>query len=76
MAAAEVVGPSAKKKIVFYLKEAYPTSTRVVCQLVGLAKSHNYRKSVKDDRLIGAKLNELATEYPTRGFEWYYLKIR
>lgn len=71
-----MVGPSAKKKIVSYLKETYSSSTRAVCQLVGLARSLYYRKSVKDDRPTETKLTELAKEYPTRGFEWYYLKIR
>lgn len=71
-----MVGPSSKKRIVSYLKETYSSSTRAVCQLVGLARSLYYRKSVKDDRATETKLNELARAYPTRGFEWYYLKIR
>ncbi len=39
-------------------------------------RSTFYHKSIKDDSEVEVKLQALAEEYPTRGFDWYYLKIR
>ena len=44
--------------------------------LVGLARSLYYRKSVRDDSKVEDKLRMLASEFSTRGFDWYYERIR
>ena len=44
--------------------------------MVGLARSLFYRKLTKDDSLVEEKLKAFALEFPTRGFDWYYGKIR
>lgn len=44
--------------------------------VVGLTRSMWYYQSKKDDSEVIDKLTELAEQYPTRGFDEYYLKIR
>lgn len=44
--------------------------------MVGLTRSMWYYQSKKDDTEVIDKLSELAENYPTRGFDEYYLKIR
>jgi len=39
-------------------------------------RSGVYRVSTRDDSEVIAKLTSLAKRYSTRGFDWYYLKIR
>lgn len=46
------------------------------CRVVSLTRSLWYYKCQKDDRAVIDKLNELAENYPTRGFDEYYGKIR
>ena len=62
--------------MVNYLKDKYPSSVQLLCATVCLARSLYYRQPVGDDSLTENKLLSLAQEYPTRGFDWYYLKIR
>ena len=71
-----MVKPSAKKVVISYLRDNYQTSIRLVCDTASLARSLYYRQSEKDDTQTEDKLLSLAKEYPTRGFDWYYLKIR
>ncbi len=44
--------------------------------MIGLHKSAWYYRSVKDDSDVEAKLLALAGQYPTRGFDTYYGRIR
>lgn len=46
------------------------------CRIVGLNRSMFYYKSIKDDSLVEAKLQELAQKKPTRGLGHYYGLIR
>lgn len=39
-------------------------------------RSTQRRKSTKDDGQVEQKLRQLVAKYPTRGRDWYYLKIR
>lgn len=71
-----MVKPSAKRKIADYLVQKYEVSIKKICQAINLNRSTYYHKSQRDDGELEAKLNALAAEFPTRGFDWYYLKIR
>lgn len=71
-----MVKPSSKKEIISYWQSEYQMSVLKMCSLVCLARSLFYRKSLKDDTSVEEKLRFLAKEFPTRGFDWYYLKIR
>ena len=57
------------------LKEENVSVSRA-CNLVGLPRSMYYYHSTKDDGPVAQKLNDLADQYPTRGFDTYYGKIR
>ncbi|MEK6513644.1 IS3 family transposase [Myroides odoratimimus] len=59
-----------------YLLEQYKLSIVRICSLVGLCRSMWYYQSKKDDTEVIDKLSELAEQYPTRGFDEYYHKIR
>lgn len=71
-----MVRPSAKRAVVCYLRDKYSISISLACQLVKLSRSLHYKLPSKDDSQTEEKLLELAKEYSTRGFDWYYLKIR
>lgn len=71
-----MVGPSAQRAAYSYLRAKYRASVSAICRTINLARSTKYRKPVKDDREVEAKLMDLAIKYPTRGLDWYYLKIR
>ena len=47
-----------------------------MCRTLDLYRSTQRRKSTKDDSVVEQKLLELSKRYPTRGMDWYYLKIR
>lgn len=71
-----MVKPSRKKKVINYLQEKYHANIALLCDTVCLSRSLYYRVSIKDDTQTEEKLRELAEKYSTRGFDWYYLKIR
>ncbi len=71
-----MVGPSAKRSVFEYLSRKYDHSINLICRTINLARSTKYRTSRKDDTDVEKKLIELANKYPTRGLDWYYLKIR
>jgi putative transposase len=71
-----VVKPSAKRKMYSYLFNKFNGGRRVICEVLQWSRSSSYRKSVKDDNEVEDKLRQLAKQYPTRGFDWYYLRIR
>lgn len=47
-----------------------------VCRVIGIHRSLWYYQSRKDDSEVIARLNELAVQLPTRGFDEYYGIIR
>jgi putative transposase len=49
---------------------------RQICRLLNLCRSTQRHLIIKDDREVEEKLLQLAKRYPTRGMDWYYLKIR
>ena len=59
-----------------YLLATYATTLAQVCRTLKLNRSTYYYQSTRDDTEVEAKLKELAERYPTRGIDWYYLKIR
>lgn len=59
-----------------YLKEKYQISVRRACQVISLHRSMWYYQAKKDDSEVMDKLQELAEELPTRGFDEYYGRIR
>jgi len=59
-----------------YLIKEYVVPIVRACKVVGLTRSMWYYQSKKDDTQVIEKLTELATAYPTRGFDEYYHKIR
>lgn len=68
--------PSAKRQVVNYLKSCYSASIQLICQTINLSRSLYYRASTRDDSDVEDKLTELAKEHSSRGFDWYYLRIR
>lgn len=62
--------------MVFYLMERYVIGIKRACKVIDLTRSMWYYHSKKDDVDLVVKLSELAQEYPTRGFDEYYNKLR
>jgi putative transposase len=71
-----VVEPGDRKNITAYLQQAYEVSITRACKTIGLPKSVYYYNSVKDDSEVINKLNELVDKKPTRGFPYYFGRIR
>jgi len=71
-----VVGPSAKREVLTYLQSEYDVNQSLGCRTINLSRSTSYRTTVKDDSEVEKKLQKLAMEHPTRGFDNYYLRIR
>lgn len=71
-----MVRPGDRKNIVAYLQEAHEVSVTRACKAIGLPKSVLYYHSVKDDSEVVQKLQELAELKPTRGFPYYFSRIR
>lgn len=71
-----MVGPSAKREALGYLSEKYETSRKKICEVISMSRSTSYRKSIKDDSEVEQALLDLAKAYPTRGIDWYHLKLR
>jgi putative transposase len=51
-------------------------SVNRACKIVCMTRSMYYYSSKRDDDVVVEKLNELAEQYPTRGFDTYFGKIR
>lgn len=71
-----MVEPGDRKNVVAYLNQAFEVSITRACVTIGLPKSVFYYTSVKDDSVVICKLQELADKKPTRGFPYYYGRIR
>ncbi len=59
-----------------YLIEKYSASVRRICQLIGFHRSMWYYQVRRDDSEVMDKLQQLAEQLPTRGFDEYYGRIR
>lgn len=68
--------PCSKRSVCSYLMSRYEASVSLICRTINLSRSTKYRKSTRDDTEVEEKLKQLAAQYSTRGFDWYYLKIR
>lgn len=71
-----MVKPGDRKNIIAYLDGTYQVSITRACKVIGFAKSMYYYLSVKDDTVVIDKLKELAENKPSRGFPYYYRRIR
>ncbi len=71
-----MVKPGDRKTIAAYLTQTHQVSITRACNLVGLPKSMFYYASIKDDSMVIDKLSELAELKPTRGFPYYFRRIR
>ena len=71
-----MLGPVERKHIAAYLQEVFEVSVSRSCKTIGLPKSVYYYESVKDDTAVIEKLQELSELKPTRGFRYYYNRIR
>lgn len=71
-----MVGPSAKRSAFDYLSKRYESSKSLICRTLNLHRSTQRHKSIKNDSDVETKLLELSKKHPTRGIDWYYLKLR
>lgn len=71
-----MVGPGDRRNIVAYLGVTFGISITRACKATGLSKSVYYYRSRKDDSVVIEKLSSLATSKPTRGFPYYFGRIR
>lgn len=71
-----MVKPGDRRQIVTYLGETYQVSVTRACTTLGVSKSVLYYRRVKDDSQVIEKLRELAEKKPTRGFRYYYGRLR
>jgi putative transposase len=71
-----VVGSGNRRTVVAYLVQTHQVSIARACSVTGLPKSQYYYQSVKDDSAVIDKLKELAENKPTRGFPYYYHRMR
>lgn len=62
--------------MVAYVVDSHQMSISRACRVISLPKSMYYYKKVKDDSETIAKLEELASIYPTEGQDLYYGRIR
>lgn len=68
--------PCQRKELAGQIIEEEDISISRTCKIVNLSRSMFYYQSIKDDSEITDYLNLLAEQYPTRGFDTYYGKIR
>lgn len=71
-----MVAPGDRKHIAAYLQQAYEISITRACKSIGLSKSVYYYTSVKDDSMVIEQLEQLAEKKSTRGFPYYFKRLR
>lgn len=71
-----MVRPCTKRQAYHYLSENYTASKSLICKTINLYRSTLKRVSTKDDSETEIKLKQLAQQYPRRGMDYYYGKIR
>jgi putative transposase len=71
-----VVRPAARREIVAYLQVSHQVSVSRACKATGIRKSVYYYRSRKDDSAVIDALSNLAEQKPTRGFPYYFNRLR
>lgn len=71
-----MVEPFEKRLVVDYLKQEHKMSISRACSLLRISRTVYRYHSTKDDTEVIQKLNELADQHSTRGFDNYYLRLR
>ncbi len=71
-----MVEPGERKNMATYLEKSHGVSITRACKIIGLSKCMYYYTTTKDDTLVVGKLTSLAEDKPTRGFPYYYRRIR
>jgi putative transposase len=71
-----VVRPAARRELVAYLQQSHQVSVSRACKATGIQKSVYYYRSRKDDSAVIDALNNLAEQKPTRGFPYYFNRLR
>ena len=71
-----MVRPAARRELVAYLQQSHQVSVSRACKATGIRKSVFYYRSKKDDSAIIEALSNLAEQKPTRGFPYYFNRLR
>ncbi len=71
-----MVKPSLKRNVVDYLRQTFKLSVLKSTTIAGMSRSNWYYTSRIDDSELIAKLKQMASSHPTRGFDYYYHRIR
>jgi len=73
-----VVGSTAKRQLASYFHEAHARPISRACVLAGLSRASWYYRSHQTERdaIVIEALSVLSQEYPTRGFDNYYTRLR
>ena len=71
-----MVEPSVKKELVGYLTNKFDSGVEKCCRVMRISKSSWYYKSKKDDSDVIVELERLVGQYPNRGFDNYYNRLR
>lgn len=71
-----MVSSADRKKTTAYLHSTYEISISRACKTIGFPKSVYYYTSIKDDSEVIEKLEGLVQVKPTRGFPYYFNRLR
>lgn len=71
-----MVRPAARREVVAYLHMSHQVSVSRACRATGIQKSVYYYRSRKDDSGVIEALSELVEQKPTRGFPYYFNRLR
>jgi putative transposase len=71
-----VVRPAARRELVAYLQMSHQVNVSRACKATGIQKSVFYYRSKKDDSSVIEALSSLVEQKPTRGFPYYFNRLR
>ena len=73
-----MVGSQAKRQLASYFHEVHARSIARACALAGLSRASWYYRSRQGERdaVVAEALTSLAEEFPTRGFDNYFARLR
>ena len=71
-----MVRPAARRELVAYLQMSHQVSVSRACKATGIQKSVFYYRSKKDDSSVIEALSSLVEQKPTRGFPYYFNRLR
>ena len=71
-----MVRPAARRELVAYLQMSHQVSVSRACKATGIQKSVFYYRSTKDDSSVIEALSSLVEQKPTRGFPYYFNRLR